>query len=124
MSESPRLLDYLGHMQQAALEACTFVEGLAKEDFLADRRTQQAVVMSLVIVGEAATMVMGGFPGFILSHPEVPWRSMRGMRNRMAHGYFEINFEVVWDTVQTALPALLNAWPAVLESAAGWGEVG
>ena len=46
MSESPRLLDYLGHMQQAALEACTFVEGLAKEDFLADRRTQQAVVMS------------------------------------------------------------------------------
>ena len=49
---------------------------------------------------------------------------MRGMRNRMAHGYFEINFEVVWDTVQTALPALLNAWPAVLESAAGWGEVG
>ena len=80
--------------------------------------------MSLVIVGEAATMVMGGFPGFILSHPEVPWRSMRGMRNRMAHGYFEINFEVVWDTVQTALPALLNAWPAVLESAAGWGEVG
>ena len=124
MSESTRLLDYLGHMQQAALEACTFVEGLAKEDFLADRRTQQAVVMSLVIVGEAATMVMGGFPGFILSHPEVPWRSMRGMRNRMAHGYFEINFEVVWDTVQTALPALLNAWPAVLESAAGWGEVG
>ena len=124
MSESPRLLDYLGHMQQAALEACNFVEGLAKEDFLADRRTQQAVVMSLVIVGEAATKVMGGFPGFILSHPEVPWRSMRGMRNRMAHGYFEINFEVVWDTVQTALPALLNAWPAVLESAAGWGEVG
>lgn len=49
---------------------------------------------------------------------------MRGMRNRMAHGDFEINFEVVWDTGQTALPALLNAWPAVLESAAGWDGAG
>lgn len=124
MSEALRLLDYLGHMQQAALEARSFVEGLAKETFVSDRRTQQAVVMSLVIVGEAATKVMDGFPGFVLAHPEVPWRGIRGMRNRMAHGYFEINFEVVWDTVQTALPALLNTWPAVLESAAGWGEVG
>lgn len=80
--------------------------------------------MRLITVGEAATKVTDGFPHFILSHPEVPWRSMRGMRNRMAHGDFEINFEVVWDTGQTALPALLNAWPAVLESAAGWDGAG
>jgi len=50
-----RLSDYLDHMEQAATDACTFVSGLAKEDFLADRRTQQAVIMSLVIIGEAAT---------------------------------------------------------------------
>lgn len=40
--------------------------------------------------------------------PGVPWRSMRGMRNRIAHGYFDINLDVVWDTVQTALPDLLK----------------
>lgn len=124
MSHPPRLLDYLGHMQQAAQDACSFLEGLAKEDFLADRRTQQAVVMSLVIVGEAATKLMDGYPGFVQAHPEVPWRGMRGMRNRIAHGYFEINFDVVWDTVQTALPALLSQWPGVLDAAAVWGEAG
>lgn len=52
-----RLADYLDHMQQAATDACCFVEGLSKEDFIADKRTQQAVIMSLVIIGEAATKV-------------------------------------------------------------------
>ena len=55
-----RLPDYLGHMRQAATEACGFVEGLTKVDFLEDKRTQQAVIMSLIIIGEAATKVMDG----------------------------------------------------------------
>lgn len=50
---------------------------------------------------------------FTEAHPEVPWRSMRGMRNRIAHGYFDINLDVVWDTVQTALPELLKQLPGV-----------
>jgi uncharacterized protein with HEPN domain len=56
-----RLPDYLDHMQQAASDACGFVEGLAKDDFLEDKRTQQAVIMSLIIIGEAATKVMDGY---------------------------------------------------------------
>ncbi|OYV74591.1 MAG: hypothetical protein B7Z66_15930 [Chromatiales bacterium 21-64-14] len=103
-----RLGDYLDHMQQAAADACGFVDGLSKDDFLADKRTQQAVVMSLIIMGEAATKVMDGYAEFTQTHPEVPWRSMRGMRNRIAHGYFDINLDVVWETVQTALPDLLQ----------------
>jgi uncharacterized protein with HEPN domain len=66
--------------------ACSFIDGLSKEDFLADKRTQSAVVMSLVIIGEAATKVMDCNPEFASRHPEIPWRSMRGMRNRIAHG--------------------------------------
>ena len=103
-----RLPDYLDHIRRAAEDACGFVDGLGKEDFLADRRTQSAVVMSLVVIGEAATKVMDRYPEFADRHPDVPWRSMRGMRNRIAHGYFEINLDVVWDTVQTALPELLS----------------
>ncbi len=103
-----RLADYLDHLQQAAADACSFVEGLSKEDFLADKRTQQAVIMSLIVIGEAATKIMDQHAEFADRHPEVPWRSMRGMRNRIAHGYFDINLEVVWDTVQTALPELLE----------------
>ena len=112
MSEN-RLPDYLDPMQQAATDACSFVEGLAKDGFLEDKRTQQAVILSLIIIGEAATKVMDGYAEFTEAHPEVPWRSMRGMRNRIAHGYFDINLDVVWDTVKTALPALLKQLPAV-----------
>lgn len=108
-----RLSDYLDHMQQAAADACSFVEGLGKDDFLEDKRTQQAVIMSLIIIGVAATKIMDGHAGFTEAHPEVPWRGMRGMRNRIAHGYFDINLDVVWDTVQTALPALLNQLSSV-----------
>jgi len=108
-----RLMDYLEHMQQAAIDACSFVDGLHKQDFLADKRTQQAVIMSLVIIGEVATNVMDAHADFVRAHPEVPWRAMRGMRNRIAHGYFAINLDVVWDTVQTALPQLLEQLSAV-----------
>ncbi|MGB5302581.1 MAG: DUF86 domain-containing protein [Gemmatimonadota bacterium] len=119
MSEENRLPDYLEHIRQAATDACNFVEGLAREEFLADKRTQQAVIMSLIIIGEAATKVMDGYNEFTGAHSEIPWRSMRGMRNRIAHGYFDINLDIVWDTVQTALPALLKQLPAVCEAADG-----
>ena len=112
-----RLPDYLAHMQQAATDACAFVEGLSKADFLEDKRTQQAVIMSLIIIGEAATMVMDGYADFTLAHAQVPWRSMRGMRNRIAHGYFDINLDVVWETLQTALPELLKLLPALRQDA-------
>ena len=108
MSGEHRLSDYLDHIQRAATDARSFVEGLTKDDFVSDRRAQQAVIMSLIIIGEAATKVMDGYAEFIQAHAEVPWRSMRNMRNRMAHGYFDINLDVVGDTVQTALPDLLS----------------
>lgn len=91
------------------------MDGLAKEDFLADKRTQQAVIMSLIIIGEAATKIMDGYTAFTQAHSEVPWRSMRNMRNRMAHGYFDINLDIVWDTVQEWLPELLKQLPSVLQ---------
>jgi uncharacterized protein with HEPN domain len=107
-----RLADWLEHIRQAAGDACQFVQGMDKVGFLGDRRTQRAVVMSLVIVGEAATKPIDHYPDFTAAHPQVPSRTMRGMRNRIAQGYFAINLEVVWETVQTALPALLQQLPA------------
>lgn len=102
-----RLPDYLRHIRQAAQEACGFVAGMTREGFESDLRTQKAVEMSLVVIGEAASRVLEHHPDFAQRHSDLPWREMRGMRNRMAHGYFEINLDVVWSTVQTALPALL-----------------
>lgn len=111
-----RLSDYLDHMRQAIADAQSFTEGMAQKDFVIDKRTQQAVVMSLIVLGEAATKVMDHHPEFAMQHAEIPWRNMRGMRNRIAHGYFEIDLDVVWDTLHTALPTLktqLNALPAI-----------
>lgn len=61
---------------------------------------------------------MDGYAEFAQCHPAVPWRSMRGMRNRMTHGYFAMDLELVWDTVQTALPELLRHLPAVRRDSA------
>ena len=100
--------DLIGHIVQAVVDARSYVDGLSKDDFLADKRTQQAVIMNLIIIGEAASKVMDVHAEFTQQHPEVPWRSMRGMRNRIAHGYFDIELNVVWNTVQEDLPALLK----------------
>ncbi len=123
MSES-RLGDYLEHMQQAAADACGFVDGMDKEEFLQDKRTQQAVIMSLIIIGEAVTKVMESHAGFAQAHAQVPWRNMRGMRNRIAHGYFDIDLDVVWETVRTALPTLLEQLSEVRQDADGQGRSG
>jgi uncharacterized protein with HEPN domain len=109
----------LGHVRQAATDACTFVGGVEKEDFLEDKRTQQAVIPSLIIIGEAATRLMDDYSEFTQTHPAGPWRSMRGMRNRIAHGYFDINLDVVWETVKAALPELLKQLPDVHPNESG-----
>lgn len=99
------------HLEQilsAAEDACGFLEGMSRGDFLADKRTQQAVVMNLLIIGEIAARIMDHHPEFVTAHPQFPWRNMRGMRNRIAHGYFELDLGIVWDTVDSALPRLLR----------------
>ena len=101
-----RLADYLSHMLEAVRLAREYVAGILKDDFLKDRRTQQAVVLNLITIGEAASRIVTEHKRFATAHPEIPWAQMRGMRNRMAHGYFDIDLSIVWDTVQYSLPEL------------------
>ena len=75
-------------------------------EFLTDRKTQQAAILNLIVIGETATKIERDFPAFSAAHSHIPWKSMRGMRNRIAHGYFDIDLATVWDTLQTALPDL------------------
>lgn len=110
-----RQLDYVGHMLEAIRLVRDYVDGMSREEFFADKKTQQAVVLNIMILGEAATQVGNEYPEWADQHPEVQWRSMRGMRNRLAHGYFEINLEVVWDTVQLSLAELEEKLVEVLK---------
>ena len=73
---------------------------------MADTKTQDAVVLKLLVIGEAATQILSEHSSFAQQRPDIPWKQMKGMRNRMAHGYFETNLDLVWETVQVFLPEL------------------
>ena len=116
-----RFPDYLGHMLEAIRLASSYVDGLDYEEFLADRRTQQAVILNIVVIGEAATRLAAEHPEFTQRFSDVPWKSMRGMRNRMAHGYFDIDLAIVWQTVHTSLPELASRLIEIRDRAGGSG---
>lgn len=63
-------------------------------------------MLNLMTIGEAAARIANDHNDFAAAHPEIPWAQMRGMRNRMAHGYFDIDLNIVWQTVQSSLPIL------------------
>jgi uncharacterized protein with HEPN domain len=107
-----RLPDYLEHIHKAAADIRDYVDGLDKAAFLEDRRTQQAVILNLLIIGEAAGRIMDRYPAYAADHPDVPWKAMRGMRNRLAHGYFDINLDIVWETALSAIPSLIERLPS------------
>ncbi|SAL09278.1 hypothetical protein AWB70_00067 [Caballeronia cordobensis] len=101
-----RLGDYLEHMRDASRTARGYLDGIDKSEFLETRMIQQAVILNLIVIGEAAVQIEAEFPEFAAATPGVPWKKLRGMRNRMTHGYFDTNLEIVWETVKTALPDL------------------
>jgi uncharacterized protein with HEPN domain len=74
-----------------------------KEAFLVDSRTQDAVLRNIEIIGEAVRGITDETRGL---HPEIPWKEMAGMRDRIIHDYFRVDVEVVWDVVSQDLPPL------------------
>jgi len=100
------LSTHLKNMLTAVSDAQSHVEGLDKDTFLANRLVQQAVSLNLIVIGELAGQIYKDYPEFTATHADVPWQDIRNMRNRLAHGYFAIDFEVVWDTVQNSVPTL------------------
>lgn len=117
MTGNDRLVQYLRHMFEAADQAIHHVDGMDMAAWLADKRTQQAVILNIIVIGEVAAKLLQNFESFLDRHPELPWRNMKGMRNRIAHGYFDIDLNIVWDTIQTELPRLLASLPAVIDDA-------
>jgi uncharacterized protein with HEPN domain len=101
------LANKLRHMRDAARQGCIFIDGMTKADFLADARTRDACCMNLIVIGEATKRITEGWPDYVAAHPDFGWQRMKGMRNRVAHGYEDINFEIVWDTLVGELPGLI-----------------
>ncbi len=104
-----RIQDILG----AVAEIKSFIAGMSRDQFLNDAKTQKAVTADLTIIGEAACHVPDAV---VQSHPEVPWPLMRGMRNRIVHGYFQVDPVIVWDTCQDDLPLLVAPLGKLLQA--------
>ncbi len=88
-----------------------FVTGMDFETFSEDEKTKSAVVMQLHVIGEAAKHV----PDVLRQkYPDVPWKRLAGMRDRLIHGYFEVDYAIVWKVVESNLPELRPAIQTVL----------
>jgi len=83
----------------------SFIEGVARHEFLANTQLQDSVIRRIEIMGEAAGRLSSVFRD---KYPEIPWARIRGMRNRMIHGYEEIDMDIVWDTVERHIPRLIS----------------
>lgn len=94
----------LRHMLEAAQEANEFSQGKTRQDLDSDRILSLALVRLLEIIGEAASKVSQERQKQI---PEIPWRKMIGMRNRIVHAYFEIDLDILWDTITYDLHELI-----------------
>lgn len=92
------------HMIDAAEQALTFIRGRDRADLDGDAMLRLALTRAVEIVGEAAAQVSEAGRDELAV---VPWPQIIGMRNRLVHAYFAINQDILWDTVQLALPELL-----------------
>ncbi|HZX10435.1 MAG TPA: DUF86 domain-containing protein [Acidobacteriota bacterium] len=101
----------LRHILDAAREAFGFSEGQDRRSLEADRKLNLSLVRLLEIIGEAAKGITNDFRR---EHPELPWKSMIGMRDRLIHGYFDINLDIIWKTVKNDLPPLIDKIEKIL----------
>ncbi|CAN5567499.1 DUF86 domain-containing protein [soil metagenome] len=92
------------HMRDAILEVSRFVSGRSREDLNMDRMLVLAIIKDIEILGEAASKVSSQFRA---AHPEFPWSEAIATRNRLIHGYFDINLDIVWSTATEDLPPLV-----------------
>ena len=84
-------------------KAQEFVQGMTYKEFTEDEKTYYAVIRAFEIIGEASKRISSGFRD---KHPELPWKLMTGMRDKMIHDYFGVDLEVVWKTVNQNLPSV------------------
>ncbi len=89
----------------AARQALLFIQGMTQEQFSKDSKTQAAVLMQLVIIGEA---VKGLSDEFRATLSNIPWKKVAGMRDRLIHDYRNWDFEEIWRTIQNRLPELVE----------------
>ncbi|MFQ6121270.1 MAG: DUF86 domain-containing protein [Methanosarcinales archaeon] len=105
--------EYLKHIRDECEYLVKKSEGLSREKFREDETLKRAFVRSLEIIGEATKNISDEFKQ---KHPNVNWREMAGMRDVLIHGYFGINYNIVWDVIVNHIPPLLDKIKEIIKS--------
>ncbi len=103
-----RLIDYLAHMLEAIERINRYTENIDELAFLHNELVQDAVIRNLEILGEASNNIQKHYSEFATQHPELPLAFAYQMRNAVAHGYFKVDYEIVWKTIHADLPVLYS----------------
>jgi uncharacterized protein with HEPN domain len=101
-------------MQEAVEKILRFTRGIDESAFRTDEKLVDAVVWNLVVLGEAAKFI----PEIVVqAYPQVPWPQIRGIRNRIVHGYDQINLTIIWNVVDVELPPLVPDLERIMNEA-------
>ena len=98
-------IEFLSDIKEAVKRIELYIKKMNYEGFLEDTRTQDAVVRNLEIKGEATKNISNGFKG---KNPQIPWKKLAGVRDRLIHHYFGINYDIVWVIVKEELPEITS----------------
>jgi uncharacterized protein with HEPN domain len=104
--DQQRLFDYLQHILEAISRIQRYVEDIDEVSFLNNELIQDAVIRNLEIIGEASRNINRHYPEYVEQHQDIPFSFAYEMRNVLAHGYFKVDLEVVWKTIERDLPEL------------------
>ena len=106
-------LDHLRHILDEADYLAAHIPGVSREQFKRDETLKRAFVRSLEIIGEAIKKA----PVWVTQrYPDIDWRSAAGMRDRLIHGYFGVDYTLVWDVVTTRIPELRDQISSILKA--------
>lgn len=93
------------HMLSAIDEAVSFAKGKNRQDLNQNRMLVLSIIKEIEIIGEAASKISKSITN---RYPEVPWSDIVGMRNKLIHGYFDIDLDILWNTIKRDLPELYS----------------
>lgn len=105
------------HIRDVASEIAAFSASHSRADVEANLFLERGLIHSLYIIADLATRLQNEHPEFVAAIPEVAWRDIRGLRNRVAHSYFEINHDIIWDAAIGEVPVLAAMLLAKLDDA-------